>query len=177
MRQARHPGAPLQPRRLSVPAESGGEYRLTLPPGAELHAGLLEAAGALGVGQAAVTLLSGSFARFSYLTGQPDASGARLATYGAPTRVPAPATLIGANGLIGSDAEGRALLHCHCVVVDAAGRIHGGHLAPGACLVGEAGLTLHLLALAGGGFAVAYDPETNYAIFHPAPQAAGEATA
>ncbi len=54
------------------------------------------------------------------------------------------------------------------MVVDSEGRIHGGHLPPELCVVGEDGLTVHVLGLAKGGFAVAYDAETNYAIFHPA---------
>jgi len=177
MRQARHPGESRQPRRLSVAARSAGEYRVILPPGSELHEGVLAAAAEIGLAQATVSLVGGDFARFSYLTGQPDASGQRLATYGAPTEVTAPVTLIGANALIGSDAEGRPALHCHCVVVDAEGRVHGGHLPPGASIVGEAGLTLHLLGLTDGGFAVAYDPETNYTIFHPTGAGAGEAAA
>ncbi len=175
MRQGKHPGPAAEPRRLAGRAESAGEYRIELEEGEELHEGLLSALGDLGLGQAAVSLVSGSFAAFSYLTGQPDASGARLATYGAPTTPAAPVTLIGANALVGSDGEGRPLLHCHAVVADAEGRVHGGHLPPGACLVGAEGLTLQVLGLAGGGFAVAYDAETNYAIFHPKVPATAEA--
>ncbi len=175
MRQGRHPGEALQPRRLAVAAESAGEYRLRLVAGTELHAGLVRAVTSLGLGQAAVSLIAGSFDRFSYLTGQPDASGARLATYGAPTSPPPPVTLIGANALIGSDGEGAPLLHCHAVVVDADGRVHGGHLPPDLCVIGEEGLTAHVLGLTKGGFAVAYDPETNYPIFHPAVLGAEEA--
>ncbi|GAB5467255.1 MAG: hypothetical protein Kilf2KO_02850 [Rhodospirillales bacterium] len=167
MRQGQHPGPPLEPRRLSLQAESAGEYRVRLAPGSELHAAVIAAAVDLGLVQATVSLLSGSFDRFSYLTGQPDASGQRLATYGAPTLLDGPVTLIGANGLIGSDPEGRALFHCHCVVADAQGQVHGGHLPPEACVVGAGGLTLHLLGLAKAGFRVAYDSETNYPIFHP----------
>ncbi|MEQ8652223.1 MAG: DUF296 domain-containing protein [Kiloniellales bacterium] len=167
MRQARHPGPSLEPRRLNVKAASAGEYRLQLGEGEELHAGLLDALADLGLAHAAITLVSGRFAAFSYLTGQPDKSGARLATYGAPCLLAGPVTLIGANALVGSSVEGAPLLHCHAVVVDAEGRVHGGHLPPGACFVGAGGLVAQVLGLSGGGFAVAYDAETNYPIFHP----------
>ncbi len=167
MRRGQHPGPPQEPRRLHQRARAAGEYRIHLEPGEELHSGLLEALATLGLEQAALSLVAGSFDAFSYLTGQPDASGERLATYGAPTLPPAPVTLIGANALVGQGAEGAPLLHCHAVVVDAEGKVHGGHLPPGACIVGAGGLTVQVLGLAEGGFAVAYDAETNYAIFHP----------
>lgn len=167
MRQARHPGASLQPRRLNVAAKSAGEFRMRLAAGEELHSGLLAALADRGLAHAAITLVSGRFAAFSYLTGQPDASGERLATYGAPCQLEGPVTLIGANALVGCGAEGAPLLHCHAVVVDAEGRVHGGHLPPGTCIVGEGGLVVQILGLTNGGFTVAYDAETNYSIFHP----------
>ncbi len=175
MRQGQHPGPPEEPRRLSSRAVSAGEYRICLGQGEELHGGLLKALDGLGLEHAAISLLSGTFAAFSYLTGQAGTSGERLATYGAPTSPQIPVRLIGANALVGSDAEGRPLLHCHAVVVDAEGSVHGGHLPPGACIVGPDGLKAQILGLAEAGFAVAYDAETNYAIFHPRALAAGEA--
>jgi len=172
MRQAKHPGPPELPRRLAIPAAAAGEFRLVLPEGSELHAGLIAALGDLGLTDASLRLVSGSFRAFSYLTGQPDRSGARLATYGAPTILAPPVTLIGANALVGANAEGQPALHCHAVVVDKAGQVHGGHLPPDACIVGAEGLVVQVLGLAEGGFAVGYDAETNYSIFQPRAMAA-----
>ena len=71
------------------------------------------------------------------------------------------------RGLLGL-VEGGTLLHCHAVVVDRDGRIHGGHLPPGVCTAGAEGLTALVTALDGAGFQAAYDAETNYPIFQPA---------
>ena len=168
MRTLKQPGPALEPRRLAVPATAARELRVTLHDGEELHAGLIAALTAAGVRHAAIQLDGGGFARMDYLTGQPDASGARLATYGAPTHLAGPVTLVGANAILGAREDGQPILHCHAVVVDRAGGLHGGHLPPGACVAGAEGLSGWVTVLAEGGFAVAYDAETNYPIFQPA---------
>jgi hypothetical protein len=75
--------------------------------------------------------------------------------------------LLGGNGILGCGPEGATLLHCHAVVVDRDGRIHGGHLPPGVCIAGDEGLTALVTAVEGAGFKAAYDAETNYPIFQP----------
>lgn len=172
MKLLKHPGRPSQPRRLAAAGRSAGEWRVTLAPGSELLTGLAEALVARGVAQAAVQLLGGGFEAFQYLTGGPDASGARVATYGPPRRLEGPVALIGGNGILGRDAEGRPLLHCHAVVVDSEGKVHGGHLPPGTCRVGAEGLVAQVVALAGAGFAASYDAETNFTLFQPVEGAA-----
>jgi len=163
------PGPALEPRRLAAAARVAGELRVTLAPGSDLHGGLIAALTGAGIADAAIRLAGGSFASLQYLTGQPDDSGARVATYGAPTRLEGPVTLIGANAILGRLEDGGPILHCHAVVADREGRIHGGHLPPGVCLAGADGLVAWVTVLAGAGFAVRYDAETNYPIFHPAP--------
>ncbi len=149
-------------------ARAAGAWRVTLAEGEDLSEGLVAALTAKGVGQAAVQWLGGTFARMAYLTGQPDASGERVAAYSPPTALDGPVRLLGGNGILGRGLEGTALLHCHAVVVDRDGRIHGGHLPPGVCIAGAEGLTALVTAVEGAGFEAAYDAETNYAIFQPA---------
>ena len=168
MRTLQQPGPALEPRRLAVPATAARELRVTLHEGEELHAGLIAALTAAGVRDAAIQLDGGGFARMDYLTGQPDATGARLATYGAPTHLEGPVTLVGANAILGRREDGLPILHCHAVVVDRDGGLHGGHLPPDACFAGPSGLGGWATVLTEGGFAVAYDAETNYPIFQPA---------
>lgn len=168
MRTVAHPGAPLQPRRLVAWAAGAGELRVTLAEGADLLEGLTAALAGRGITDAAVQLTGGGFARMQYLTGIPDASGRRVATYSAPTTLAGPVTLIGGSAILGRDKAGAPLLHCHLVVVDRAGRVHGGHAPAGACTVGPEGLTARAAVLAGAGFRVADDPETDFTIFHPA---------
>lgn len=168
MRALAQPGPALEPRRLAVTAAAAAEFALYLAPGEELHDGVIAALAARGIAQAAIQLTGGGFGRMAYLTGQPDATGARLATYGAPTWLEGPVLLVGANAILGTRENGGPILHCHAVVVDRDGGLHGGHLPPESCIAGPEGLTGWVTALSGGGFAVAYDAETNYSIFQPA---------
>lgn len=168
MRQLKHPGEASDPRRVVRPLEAGGNLRLRLSEGADLLTGLTEALIARGITDAGLQLVAGDFSDMQYLTGQPDDSGQRVATYGDPTPLTGPVRLIGGNGILGRDAAGEPLLHCHAVVVDREGRVHGGHLPPKVCRLGPAGATALVTIIAGAGFQVAYDAETNYDIFQPA---------
>ena len=103
----------------------------------------------------------------AYLTGAEDPSGARVATYGPPTWLEGPVTLLGANGILGPGPDGDTLLHCHAVVVDARGRLHGGHLPPGDVLLGAGGAVALATPLREAAFAASYDSETNYPLFQP----------
>jgi len=168
MRTLEQPGRALEPRRFYAMAAAGEELRVLLPKGSDLLEGLVSALDARGIRDAAVTFTAATFERIAYLTGQPDHSGERAATYGAPTVLEGPVLLLGANGILGRDANGKALLHCHAVMVDTQGTVHGGHLPPGQCLLGPGGAVARVTVLTGGGFQVGFDPETNYSIFQPA---------
>ena len=168
MRTLTHPGDPLEPRRLLAWAEGAAEWRVVLPEGTDLLSGLTEALTARGITDAAVQIVSGSFSRMQYLTGQPDPSGRRVATYGAPTPLEGPVAIVGGNAILGRDLEGRPLLHCHIVVVDREGRVHGGHVPTDVCPTGPEGIVARVAVLTGAGFRVRPDSETNYTIFHPA---------
>jgi len=175
LRTVKQPGRPARPRLLSVTAGNGGELRLVLPEGADLLHGLAGALGRAGVRSAAVALIGGSFSRMAYLTGQPCDDGSRVATYGAPTPLEGPVTLLSGSAFLGLDETGKPIVHCHAVLVDNKGKVHGGHLPPGACRVGAGGIVAHAAAFAGAALAVRYDAETNYPVFHPATLARAEA--
>lgn len=166
MRTAMQPGPALAPRILTADAAAIAEMRLVLPEGADLLDGLKAALIARGFRNAAIALGSGRFARMQYLTGRIDPTGARVATYGEPTAV-AEAALISGNAILGQGVDGADIVHCHAVVVDGAGRVHGGHLPPGTCIVGPGGISAWAIAHGVGGFRASYDPETNYPIFQP----------
>src|SRR3546814_6664916 len=168
MRILRQPGPALEPRRLWAEAEAAGEVRLVVSPGVDLLDGLRDALTARGIADAAVALAGGVFEAMEYMTGQPDPTGRRVATYGKPIRLDGPVTLGSGNAILGRDEDGAAILRCDAVVVDSIGRIHGGHPPHGACTVGPGGITAWIAAYRGAGFAVQFDPETNHPVFHPA---------
>lgn len=167
MRTLVQPGAPLQPRRLLEWAAAADDLRVALPPGQDLLQGLVGALATKGIADAAVQMLSADIARMAYLTGAEDESGQRVATYGPPTWLEGPVTLLGGNGILGPGPDGETLLHCHAVVVDAGGRLHGGHLPPGDCLIGQGGAVALVTPLREAAFAASYDSETNYPLFQP----------
>ena len=168
MRRAEQPGPALEPRILIAAASPIAELRVVVPEGADLLDGLKAALLARGIRHAAIALMGGRFRRMQYLTGRIDLTGARVATYGDPTPVE-DAALISGNAILGQGVDGGDIVHCHAVIVDRDGRVHGGHLPPGVCTVGPGGILAWVAAHAGGGFLAAYDPETNYPIFQPVP--------
>lgn len=167
MRTLTQPGAPLQPRRLLEWAAPAGDLRVALAGGQDLLRGLVSALAERAIHHAAVQVIAADIARMAYLTGAEDSSGERVATYGAPTWLDGPVTLIGANAILGVGPDGAMLLHCHAVVVDGAGRLHGGHLPPGDVLLGAGGAVALATPLRGAAFAAVYDSETNYPLFQP----------
>ncbi len=175
MRTVKQPGPPAKPRLLSVAAGNGGELRLVLQEGEDLLNGLAAALGRAGVVSAAVALAGGRFSRMQYLTGQPCDDGSRVATYGAPTVLEGPVVLLSGNAFLGLDEKGKPIVHCHAVLVDNRGKVHGGHLPPGACVIGRGGVIAHVAAFAGAALHVRHDAETNYPVFHPTVLAAAEA--
>lgn len=168
LRTIKQPGRPARPRILSVPAASAGELRLVIAEGADLLGGLSTSLRKAGVVSAAVALAGGRLRRMQYLTGQPCNDGTRVATYGAPTTLEGPVVLISGNAFLGLDQNGLPIVHCHAVMVDREGRVHGGHLPPGACIVGRGGVIVHAAAIADAALAVRHDDETNFPVFHPA---------
>ncbi len=139
MRILKQPGEAGEPRRLAVDAEDGGQFRVVLPEGRDLLTDLTRMLVDKGISNAAVQLVGGSFASLEYLTGQPDHSGERVATYGAPTPLEGPVTVVGGNAILGRDGEGNPILHCHAVIIDNDGELHGGHLPKGVCVHRRAG--------------------------------------
>lgn len=167
MRTLDQPGPASEPRRIAMAVAPGGQFRVTLAEGEDYLTGLTQALADRGVTSAAIQVLGGCFAEMQYLTGQPDDSGQRVATYGAPTLLEGPVTIIGGNAILGHDADGEPLLHSHIVVADNQGQIHGGHVPPEVCPAGPGGVRVLVTVMAGGGFQVAPDEETNYSIFQP----------
>ncbi len=167
MRTLVQPGDPLQPRRLLEWAAPVSDLRVHLAGGQDLLHGLVAALARKAVTHAAVQVVAAEVARMAYLTGAEDPSGQRVATYGPPTWLEGPVTLLGANGILGPGPDGDTLLHCHAVVVDAEGRLHGGHLPPGDCLLADGGAVALVTPLRDAAFAASYDSETNYPLFQP----------
>lgn len=167
MRQMKQPGPIQSPRILTEICASSRDAIIFLPEGTDLLNGLRDAILSLGGKGAGVALLGGRIARLHYFTGVPDPTGRRLATYGEPTPLTGPVELLSGNAIVGRDMTGEPLVHAHAVIATADGRVHGGHLPPGECPVGDGGVRALAALHDGALFTVGEDPETNYSIFHP----------
>ena len=167
MRLIEHPGPVDAPRSLIEWDEAGPSYRLTLAPGEDFITGLVRAVDAPGAG---VVLLGGCIARLSFMTGRPvgpeEAQG-RVAMHSGPHEIACPARIVGGQAILGRDAEGEPLVHCHALFVDAEGRAIGGHLLRGTCIAGPGGIRLQVTALDDACFRTARCNETGFDIFHP----------
>ncbi len=73
-----------------------------------------------------------------------------------------------ANVIVGLGEQGEPKTHCHAVFMDGEGAKKGGHLIPGACIVGPGGLVAWATSGGTADLQVRHDPETNFPIFHPA---------
>jgi len=153
---------------LSVPASNGGELRLVVAEGRDLVCGLIAALNAQGIRSAAITLVGGTLARAQYLTCIPCDDGERVVAYAPPAPIDGPIAIVGGNGFLGVGEGGQPVLHCHAVLVDGAGKVHGGHLPPSQCPVGRGGAIVHAAIIDGATLAIRHDDETNLPVFHPA---------
>lgn len=167
MRQMKQPGPEQFPRILTALSDRSRDFLITLRAGTDLLNGLRDAILARGGRGAGITLLGGRIDRLHYFTGMPDPTGRRLATYGEPTPLTGPVELLSGNAILGLDAAGASLVHGHAVMADSSGNVHGGHLPPGECPVGEGGVRALAVLHDGVAFTVRDDAETNYSIFHP----------
>jgi hypothetical protein len=167
MRKTEHPGAPEPPRRIVLTGRAARDFRVVVPEGSDLLAGLSETLIAAGVRHAAIRLVRGTFSSLSYRTWRADESGARVAAYGLPVPVEGGATLLGGAAVLGQANNGGAAMHCRAIVADGDGDVQGGYLPHGLCIVGPGGVVAEVSALSDVGFGEYRDAETDSDLFQP----------
>lgn len=153
--------------RMSVVVEDDyQEFVLTVPAGESIFEGVKIALEAANIEYAQLTLLSGPLATAIYHTAPPELTGRYLVAYGAGVDLGA-AQLLTANGTYGKNRHGEPLLHCHGVLRESAGGLHGGHLAVHACTVGETPLRVRGIATRSSGFVAGFDLTSNMDVLQP----------
>ncbi len=168
VRLLKHPG-PVAAQRWDSRAGRGARaFRFSLIPGRSLHDGIANAMAAAGVSAAALTLTGGVFARVDYCLAAPRAGQPQVAGYTDPERRSGPIGLIGASATLGLDLEGRPMVHCHALLADPDGALFGGHVIPGASMVGAVPPVVFARAFEGVAIHQRYDAETVMSLFHPA---------
>ena len=175
MRYLTHPGPVAPQRRDLIWGQPGGEGMIRLAPGGDFMTALPAALAARGIRSGGLILLGGDVARLVFMTGGPDASGARAATPQGPHEIACPAQVLAGHAVFGLNAEGQPFMHCHAAFLAADGRVRGGHLIARQCIAGPAGMLAAVTGIAGAGFRVGPDVETNFAIFQAVSDLAGAA--
>ncbi|RAI57946.1 PCC domain-containing protein [Roseicella frigidaeris] len=158
------PGPVLQPRLLCLPARLRA-LDLVLPPGASLLQAIAAPLRQAGFASAVLELQGGGCDPFAYVLPAAAPDPRHAAWYSAPHAPPGGAALERACVTFGQRG-GAPWVHCHAIWTEAAGR-RAGHVLPEETIL-RAPITARAWGLAGAGFAVAEDAETNFSLFQPA---------
>lgn len=153
-------------RMFAVVGKLGGAFRLNVTPGADLLQSVESWAAERDCLTVAFRLLSGSTAALRVMTGGPDRSGARTATFYGPHQIDCPACVLGGHGVVGAGPH-KLVPHAHAVFIDLHGRARGCHLIRGHCLAASDGIQVAVFPVEGAVFQVSRDPETMFELFFP----------
>jgi predicted DNA-binding protein with PD1-like motif len=159
------PGPALQPREESLAARIT-PLAFTLEPGLSLLEAVARPLHAAGFASAAIELEGGSFGPFAYVLPAHAPDAVHAAWY-SPTHAPAEGARLERGNVTFGRRDGGAWLHCHAIWQEASGR-RAGHVLPEETIV-AAPIAARAWGLAGAGFAVGPDAETNFSLFQPAP--------
>ncbi|MSP50863.1 MAG: DUF296 domain-containing protein [Alphaproteobacteria bacterium] len=167
MRLLRHPGPAAQQRILVEPSAAAAEFAVELEAGADLLGAFDDILAARGIEGAAIRFAGGILDRIGFVTGVPDATGYRIATHSAPTRTGGPVMLLAGSAIFGRVDPKTFRTHCHAVFVLPGGEVRSGHLLGGECPVAIPGARAFVTSTGTSHFQVAFDSETNFALFEP----------
>ncbi|OZI30503.1 hypothetical protein CAL29_21010 [Bordetella genomosp. 10] len=170
VRMLRHPGPMPATRWTSVENPGAPALRLALPAGSTLYEALVPVLRERGVTACAINLLDGHFTRGAYCLARPMPDIAQVIAYTSPIMVGRDLRLIGAGATLGEDERGAPLLHCHGLLVDAEGRLIGGHLLTEQCVIGPGGCVAYVHVLGSTRLTRRYDPHIQLAVFQPEPK-------
>lgn len=161
-----HPGPVGAVRIEHMRADRGRHFRLALPPGGSLYAGIVQALAGVGVHSASMTLLGGDLAALAFCLAGPDGSGRSVATYGAPQFAPSARFIFG-NATLGKSATAKPVVHCHAVFSTPDGAVRGGHVLTEQTTVGDRPVSVLAIALDGFDLRIGYDEETRMPLLRP----------
>lgn len=159
------PGPALHPRVTSLAARAM-PLDFTLEPGLSLLEAVARPLRAAGFASAAVELQGGGFGPFAYVLPAHAPDAVHAAWYSA-THAPAAGARLERGNVTFGLREGAPWLHCHAIWQEEAGR-RAGHVLPEETFV-SAPIAARAWGLAGAGFVVGPDAETNFTLFQPAP--------
>lgn len=165
-RMLRQPG-PFNPVRIqSMHDQSGHHVRLLLMSGRSLYDAIVDALAEVGVTSASMTILGGGFHSLHYCVAPPNPHGKALIAYSKPIDAGRSYMIFG-NATLGRDMQGSPLVHCHGAVRDDRDEVRGGHIVPGASIVGDSPIPVLVTALEGFELRQDFDEETHIPLLKP----------
>jgi predicted DNA-binding protein with PD1-like motif len=165
----RHPGPMPAIRWTSIENSAAPSLRLVLQAGRTLRDAVVGPLRDRGVRACALTVLDGELARSAYCLTTTRADIEQVATYREPLETGA-LRLVGIGGTLGEDEQGEPLLHCHGLLVDAAGHCIAGHLLTERCVIGPTGCIAYVHVLNETRLVLRYDPHIKMPVFQPEPK-------
>ncbi|MAA98941.1 MAG: DUF296 domain-containing protein [Stappia sp.] len=166
-----HPGRSNPVRINALGAPSARHVRLALEPGRTLYEAIVEPLAGIGIRNASLTILGGTFQRLSYCVAPPDPSGRAVIAYTAPIDA-GMAEMVFGNATLGVSLENKPLVHCHATIRTGDGEMRGGHILTEDCIVGVDPIPALVTGLEGFDVRQAHDPETNIPLLQPMKESA-----
>jgi predicted DNA-binding protein with PD1-like motif len=168
MRSVQQPGAPA-PERIQWVEGRGRAFTFTLEAGLPLLEAARRGFAAEGFSSGALNIVGGALGPFAYVMPALSKTGANAAFYSDVFR-PAGVTRLKIGAMTFGARDGAPFFHCHALWTEADGRSNGGHILPEETVVAEA-FEVAAFGIDGAMFMAEPDPETNFKLFGPVPNA------
>ena len=167
-RVIRQPGPPA-PERIVAVEGAGRPLILDLPAGMPLLEAVRRGFAAAGFAGGTVAVDGLALGPFAYVQPALSRTPEHAAHYSGIFR-PAGVTRLEHGAMTFGRRDGAAFFHCHALWREADGRSSGGHILPEEAMLAEPA-RVPAFGVAGGVFEARHDPETNFTLFGPVPEA------
>lgn len=164
----RQPGPPASERSVVVPGR-GRSFAMRLEADVPLVEAVRRGFAEEGFLGGTVVMGGVQLGPFAYVMPALSKTGENAAFY-SDTFKPAGTTTLEAGAMTFGRRDGNPFFHCHALWREADGKRNGGHILPDATVV-AAGAVVQAFGFDGGIFEANPDPETNFKLFGPVPEA------
>jgi predicted DNA-binding protein with PD1-like motif len=173
-RHVKQPGPPPAERIVAVEG-AGRAFEITLEAGVPLAEAVRRGFAAHGFAGGTVVMNGVALAPFAYVMPALSKTGENAAFY-SDVFQPAGTSRIAHGAMTFGRRDGAPFFHCHALWTEADGRFTGGHILPDGTVMAETA-KVQAFGFDGGIFEANPDPETNFKLFGPVPEArSGAAT-
>jgi predicted DNA-binding protein with PD1-like motif len=171
MRRVDQPGPPA-PERIQWVEGRGRAFTFALEAGLPLLEAARRVFAEAGFASGTLNIRGGALGPLAYVMPALSKTGANAAFYSDVFR-PAGVTRLKIGAMTLGARDGAPFFHCHALWTEADGHSNGGHILPEETVVAEP-FEVAAFGIDGALFAAEPDPETNFKLFGPVPNAAAD---